>query len=297
MTGFPDDGFGGHGDFRGNGDFGPGPDGEHPDPIGRLLRPPGEFLPAPPGSFERIRRRAARRRRTRALAGGTVVAAMITGSVYLVGALSPHDSGDVVGPPATSSQVTHSPAPSLPPVTTPVPSTGGRTQTATPSPTVTPGTGPPAGPSGAPSTGTTPPSQTPTPQCTAGQLTAALGGGDAAAGNLYRYLVLTNHSDTACHLTGFPGVSLLDAHGQQIGAPATRDPISYQPVELAPGDSASDTIHTANQQGSCLPTSASVRVYPPGSRASLVVPGEITACDGVLTISPLGKGRTGNPAN
>jgi hypothetical protein len=48
-----------------------------------LLRPPGEFLAAPPGAFERIRRRARRRRRTRAMACGATVAAMITGSVTL----------------------------------------------------------------------------------------------------------------------------------------------------------------------------------------------------------------------
>ena len=42
------------------------------------------------------------------------------------------------------------------------------------------------------------------------------------AGNLYRYLVLTNHSATTCHLTGYPGVSMLNASGQQIGRPATR---------------------------------------------------------------------------
>lgn len=49
-----------------------------------------------------------------------------------------------------------------------------------------------------------------TPMCATSQLTGSLGAGDAGAGNLYRYLVLTNHSSTTCHLTGFPGVSLLD---------------------------------------------------------------------------------------
>ena len=60
--------------------------------------------------------------------------------------------------------------------------------------------------------------------CTTSQLTAALGGGDAGAGSLFRYLVLTNHSGTTCHLTGYPGLSMLDAGGKQIGAPADRQP-------------------------------------------------------------------------
>jgi hypothetical protein len=47
--------------------------------------------------------------------------------------------------------------------------------------------------------------------------------------------------------------------------------------------------------GTCRPASAKVRVYPPGSRASLVVDGELTICDELFTITPLAAGRTGNP--
>ncbi|MGY5033956.1 DUF4232 domain-containing protein [Streptomyces sp. 900116325] len=83
-----------------------------------------------------------------------------------------------------------------------------------------------------------------TPMCATSQLTGSLGAGDAGAGNLYRYLVLTNRSSTTCHLTGFPGVSLLDASGRQIGPAATREHTSYEPVTLKPGGSASDTVHT-----------------------------------------------------
>ncbi|MFD7945081.1 DUF4232 domain-containing protein [Streptomyces sp. NPDC059744] len=135
-----------------------------------------------------------------------------------------------------------------------------------------------------------------TPMCATSQLTVSLGAGDAGAGNLYRYLVLTNHSSTTCHLTGFPGVSLLDASGRQIGPAATREHTSYEPVVLKPGGSASDTIHTVNHQGTCLPTSTQVRVYPPGNTASLVLAGEITNCHSALSITPLAAGTGGNPA-
>ncbi|MER7810002.1 DUF4232 domain-containing protein [Streptomyces sp900116325] len=135
-----------------------------------------------------------------------------------------------------------------------------------------------------------------TPMCATSQLTGSLGAGDAGAGNLYRYLVLTNHSSTTCHLTGFPGVSLLDASGRQIGPAATREHTSYEPVTLKPGGSASDTVHTVNHQGICLPTSTRVRVYPPGNTASLVLVGAITNCHSVLSITPLAAGTGGNPA-
>ena len=140
-----------------------------------------------------------------------------------------------------------------------------------------------------------------TPMCATSQLTAALGGGDAGAGNLYRYLVLTNHSGTTCHVTGFPGLSMLDANGKQIGAPATYQRIAYSPVVLAPGKSASDTIHTANRQTNsgteCLPTSVKLRIYPPGNRASIVFPGKVTNCDKLFSVTPFTAGTGGNPSN
>lgn len=133
-----------------------------------------------------------------------------------------------------------------------------------------------------------------TPMCTTSQLTATLGGGDAGAGHIYRYLVLTNHSSTTCHLTGYPGVSLLDSAGKQIGAPADRQPSRYSPVVLRAGGSASDTIHTVNHHGTCLQPSAKVRIYPPGNTAAMVIAGSITNCDHTFTVTPMAAGRNGS---
>jgi hypothetical protein len=133
-----------------------------------------------------------------------------------------------------------------------------------------------------------------TPMCATAQLSAALGGGDAGAGNLYRYLVLTNTGTTTCHLTGYPGLSMLDANGAQIGRPATRDARTYSAVVLRPGGSASDTIHTVNHQGTCLPASTKLKVYPPGNTASLTIPGVITDCYDTFAITPLAAGTGGN---
>ena len=113
--------------------------------------------------------------------------------------------------------------------------------------------------------------------------------------------MVTNHSSTTCHVAGFPGLSMLDASGRQIGAPATYTHLPYAQVLLTPGASASDTVHTVNRQTNdpteCLPTSTSLRIYPPGSRASLVFPGQITDCLNTFEVTPFGPGTTGNPAN
>ncbi|MBF9068735.1 DUF4232 domain-containing protein [Streptacidiphilus fuscans] len=142
---------------------------------------------------------------------------------------------------------------------------------------------------------------TATPLCSASQLTAALGGGDAGAGQIYTYLVVTNHSSSACQVTGYPGLSMLDAHGAQIGVPATRESMTYNSVVLAPGASASDTIHTVNRQtnnpGECLPTSTDLRMYAPGSKVALTFAGKITDCDHTFSVTPFGPGNTGNPSN
>ena len=138
-----------------------------------------------------------------------------------------------------------------------------------------------------------------TPTCATSQLTAALGGSDAGAGNLYRFLVLTNHSKTGCELDGFPGLSLLNAHGQQIGAPATFDHnIAGSPVTVRPGQSVSDTIHTLNSGAtSCQGTSTELRIYPPANKAALVIPGKVMLCGHLLSVSPFGPGTTGNPSD
>jgi len=135
-----------------------------------------------------------------------------------------------------------------------------------------------------------------TPMCATSQLTASLSEAHPGAGNLYRTLVLTNHSSTTCHLTGFPGVSVLDANGAQIGQPATRESVTYAPVVLKSGGTASDIVHTTNHMGACQPTSSKLKVYPPGNTAWLTLPAQIAVCGGVFQITPLTAGSDGTPA-
>jgi hypothetical protein len=275
---------------------GPGDGGDATDPFERLVRGGVEPLPVPEGVFAQVRRRAARRRRRRAVLGATAGAGALAAAVYLVGALVPHAPGVVVTPPATAYRGLGTPRP--------LPSATSRTgadpsPTPTPSAVAPPSVTPSAAPGGVPP-GATASTTVATVLCTADQLSPRLAGGDAGAGQVYTYLVVTNHSAVPCHVTGFPGLSLLDAAGRQLGVPATYDHIPFTPVVLAPGASASDTIHTANRQSGapsqCLPPSVSLRIYPPGSRASLVFPGQVTDCLGIFEVTPFGPGTTGNPA-
>ncbi|WP_187393337.1 DUF4232 domain-containing protein [Arthrobacter echini] len=137
--------------------------------------------------------------------------------------------------------------------------------------------------------------------CTAAQLGGAvesqLGGG--AAGSVYRTLRLTNVSEVDCTMAGYPGVSFVDAAGNQLGAPADRAGSAVVAVTLAPGTSVSTTLQQTNAQNygaDCGLTQASgVRVYPPGATDSLILPQDIAACSAgsivlmtVGTVQPVG---------
>jgi hypothetical protein len=107
-------------------------------------------------------------------------------------------------------------------------------------------------------------------------------------GNLYGSLVLRNVGTRTCQLRGYPGVSLLDAHGAQIGDPATRSSGPTDLVPLAPGAVASAQVHTANHVTgtTCTSTSTSMKVYPPNEFDAIVFPVAYTACGG-FDVAPL----------
>ncbi|SEL49130.1 DUF4232 domain-containing protein [Streptacidiphilus jiangxiensis] len=272
-----------------------GPAGEPGDPFEELRHTPVTPLPIPEGAFAQARQRAARRRRRRAAFGATAGVGALAVAVYLTGAFVPRGPSQVVTPPASAGHSFGTPRP-LPSTAAPtaVPSVSAFPSAAAPSPSAT-------APSASASASASP-TTSGTPLCTAAQLTPRLGSGNAGAGQIYTYLVVTNHSSTPCHVAGYPGLSLLDASGHQIGVPATYEhQFPSTPVVLAPGASASDTIHTVNRQtnnpSECLPTSTLLRIYPPGSFTSLTFPGRITVCLGTFELTPFGPGTTGNPAN
>ena len=131
--------------------------------------------------------------------------------------------------------------------------------------------------------------------CPTDQLRGGLGESQSGAGQRYTTLVLTNTGTRACDLREFPGISLLDQNGKQIGQPASREGAEGPTVVLQPGGSASTVLHTSapGLGPSCDPASAQIRVYPPDNTAALTVTANYTACGG-FRVSTLVAGTTGN---
>lgn len=145
------------------------------------------------------------------------------------------------------------------------------------------------------STSTTKGSSTSSTHCATDQLKGSIGESQSGAGQRYTALVLTNTGSKACELRGFPGVSLLDSSARQIGQPATREGSEGATVTLAPGGSASATLHTsaAGLGPSCEPVSAQIKVFPPDNTAALTIAAQYTACGG-FRVSTLVPGTAGN---
>ncbi|WP_432034951.1 DUF4232 domain-containing protein [Streptomyces cucumeris] len=130
--------------------------------------------------------------------------------------------------------------------------------------------------------------------CSTERLKLTVGRKDVGAGNVYLPLVLTNTSASACTLTGFPGVSLLDADGALIGEPAARRGASHSTIPLSPGGSASALLHTLNEgvtDTPCWKSATSIRVYPPDSfRAMKVAADSFRVCGGVFDVEAVRSG-------
>jgi hypothetical protein len=105
-----------------------------------------------------------------------------------------------------------------------------------------------------------------------------------AAGSSYFPLEFTNTGTTGCSLDGYPGVSGVNADGDQLGSPATWDAvITPAAVTLAPGGTAHVILQVTDvsnySPGICEPTAATgLRVYPPNQTASVVLPYSFEAC-------------------
>ncbi|MDT0546429.1 MULTISPECIES: DUF4232 domain-containing protein [Streptomyces] len=130
--------------------------------------------------------------------------------------------------------------------------------------------------------------------CSKDQLKLSTGRADIGAGNVYVPLAFTNTGAASCTLTGYPGVSLLDAPGAAIGDPATRRGPGRPTVVLKPGDSAYASLHTVNKGLSdkpCWRTAAEIRAYPPDSHRSIKVSARsFRVCGGVFEVTAVEPG-------
>jgi Protein of unknown function (DUF4232) len=121
------------------------------------------------------------------------------------------------------------------------------------------------------------------PRCATADLKAWLGlPGDGAAGSSYYELELSNTSSHACTLFGFPGVSAMDAHGQQLGSAAGRDHADVpHVVTFGRGATAHVLLRIVNTGilPGCHPAAAAgLKIYPPDDTASVLLPFSFSAC-------------------
>jgi hypothetical protein len=176
--------------------------------------------------------------------------------------------------------------------------TGGSALPVTDSPATTaPATTGPATTTGAPApdpapTGSAEASPVST-RCHTSELAASFTAGDAAAGNRYARLVLTNTTNRACTVFGYGGLQPLDAAGRELSITLTRNAQQGPPklVRLAPGGTVARTIHwTVVPSGTATcPTPASATIIPPDETDPLTIPwklGEI--CNGKIDGYPFG---------
>ncbi len=126
-----------------------------------------------------------------------------------------------------------------------------------------------------------------TADCTSGQLEFALESRpmDSGMSQFYWNLRLTNVSDAACTLEGYPQVRPINATtGEVAGAPARQQPAESQgAVAVLPGASAYSLLHLsqAGVHGCPIVPVTEATVIPPQGGLSRVVatPNRIDGCD------------------
>jgi hypothetical protein len=102
-------------------------------------------------------------------------------------------------------------------------------------------------------------------ECRTESVTVTLGAPTGAAGHVGFELAFRNHSAATCTMTGFPGVSFLDAAGAQVGDPVDRNPVTYKTVTLAPGGTGYALVVVTNPDVVNCPNTvpSQIRIYPP----------------------------------
>ncbi len=137
------------------------------------------------------------------------------------------------------------------------------------------------------------------PACTAFGLGVwvAVGQGNGAAGTIFYPLEFTNLGGHTCSLFGFPGVSAIDMHGNQLGSSANWERTSSpHTVILAPGATAHTMLayHDAavTTEAGCDPVNSAtlLKVYPPGQHKWTYAAYDFQSCSrpGVRYLSIVG---------
>jgi hypothetical protein len=122
--------------------------------------------------------------------------------------------------------------------------------------------------------------------------------GDGGAGSFHYDLEFSNVGHSACTFAGYPGISALDSHGNQVGLPATRMFPKGTTLTLQPGDTAHVILRVVDAGNICQhPVNAvSLKIFPPGQFSAQHLPFPTQACPGhsVLSVDAL-QPSTGIP--
>ena len=105
--------------------------------------------------------------------------------------------------------------------------------------------------------------------------------GDGAAGHVFFQLQFSNIGHSTCSFFGYPGVSALDIHGNQVGLPATHSGPKVM-VTLAPGATGHVVLEVTDAGLVCVHSKSAVtlRVFPPGQFHSQLVGFPSQGCPG-----------------
>jgi hypothetical protein len=197
------------------------------------------------------------------------LAAALAAAALAVTACGANSSGDSSAPgTGTTAATSVTAATTVPPATTSAPATPSSSATAVVSSTPTPTSDTAAAP----------------PACATSSLKVTLGSGGAAAGTAFTVIDFTNIGSAPCTLYGYPGASLTDAAGAQVGAAAFRN--SVRPVTLvtlAGGATANATFGVGTAldypTSKCQPAPVTgLKIYPPNQTESVVLPFKTTGC-------------------
>jgi hypothetical protein len=110
-------------------------------------------------------------------------------------------------------------------------------------------------------------------RCHTSELSASVGRNNPGAGQENFPVVLTNKSSRTCTLYGYPGTAFVDASGKQLGPDPERSSTEPETVRLAPGQSAWAGLSFANPEvsGAGTATPAALVVTPPDEKDPLKV--------------------------
>lgn len=148
-----------------------------------------------------------------------------------------------------------------------------------------------AGCGGSASTGS---SATSAPTCRVDQLDLMNEHSGIAAGNIGVELAFHNHGTSACSLSGYPGVQLLDAQGhtatthqQQVTSAKTFKNQSVRTVTVAAGARAYFKVEWEDMSVEGCQSSSSASITPPNATSALTTSLRVTSCNGAIATSPV----------